>query len=74
MTSAQPDAPKPRLVGINHVSLEVGGIEEALHFYHQIFSFRAQRNAQERQRRMRDGFRRHGRPVPRIDQGAAPGP
>jgi predicted enzyme related to lactoylglutathione lyase len=29
----------PRLVGINHVALEVGDIEEALAFYGKIFSF-----------------------------------
>jgi catechol 2,3-dioxygenase-like lactoylglutathione lyase family enzyme len=30
-------AERPRLVGINHVALEVGDIEEALSFYGQIF-------------------------------------
>lgn len=30
---------KPRLVGLNHIALEVGDIEEALHFYGSIFSF-----------------------------------
>ena len=30
---------KPRLVGINHVALEVGDIEEALAFYGQLFEF-----------------------------------
>ncbi|MGO4441517.1 VOC family protein [Rhizobium sp. RAF56] len=30
---------KPRIVGINHIALEVGDIEEALHFYGHIFSF-----------------------------------
>ena len=29
----------PRLVGINHVALEVGDVEEALAFYGQIFEF-----------------------------------
>ena len=29
--------PRPRLVGINHVALEVGDIDEALAFYGQIF-------------------------------------
>jgi catechol 2,3-dioxygenase-like lactoylglutathione lyase family enzyme len=29
----------PRLIGINHVALEVGGIDEALTFYGKIFSF-----------------------------------
>jgi len=30
---------KPRLVGINHVALEVGNVEEALAFYGRIFDF-----------------------------------
>jgi len=30
---------KPRLVGINHVAIEVGNIEEALEFYGRIFDF-----------------------------------
>lgn len=30
---------KPRLVGINHVALEVGDIEAALEFYGRFFSF-----------------------------------
>jgi catechol-2,3-dioxygenase len=30
---------KPRLVGINHVALEVGNIDEALEFYGRIFDF-----------------------------------
>ena len=29
----------PRLIGINHVALEVGGIDEALAFYGKIFRF-----------------------------------
>jgi catechol 2,3-dioxygenase-like lactoylglutathione lyase family enzyme len=31
---------KPRLVGINHVALEVGDIDEALDFYGAIFDFK----------------------------------
>jgi lactoylglutathione lyase len=31
--------PLPHLVGINHVALEVGDIEEALEFYGQLFQF-----------------------------------
>ena len=38
MSSDQTPA-KPRLVGINHVALEVGNVEEALAFYGRIFSF-----------------------------------
>ena len=37
--SAQSARTKPRLVGINHVALEVGDIEEALAFYGQLFDF-----------------------------------
>jgi lactoylglutathione lyase len=33
------DANKPRLVGINHLALEVGNIDEALEFYGKIFDF-----------------------------------
>lgn len=31
--------PKPRLVGVNHIALEVGDLEAALAFYGAIFSF-----------------------------------
>ena len=37
--NATAHAGKPRLVGINHVALEVGDIEEALAFYGRIFEF-----------------------------------
>jgi lactoylglutathione lyase len=30
---------RPRLVGINHVALEVGDIDEALEFYSRLFAF-----------------------------------
>jgi len=30
---------KPRLVGLNHIALEVGNVEEALTFYGRIFTF-----------------------------------
>ncbi len=33
------DARKPRLVGINHVAIEVGDIDEALAWYGRIFDF-----------------------------------
>jgi len=41
-TTRSPSAgnPKPRLVGINHVALEVGDIEKALDFYGKIFDFK----------------------------------
>jgi catechol 2,3-dioxygenase-like lactoylglutathione lyase family enzyme len=34
-----PDATKARLIGFNHVALEVGDIEEALEFYGRLFEF-----------------------------------
>ena len=37
--TSQTDAAKPRLVGINHVALEVGDIDQALEFYGKIFDF-----------------------------------
>jgi catechol 2,3-dioxygenase-like lactoylglutathione lyase family enzyme len=36
---SQTDAKKPRLVGINHIALEVGDIDDALDFYGKIFDF-----------------------------------
>jgi catechol 2,3-dioxygenase-like lactoylglutathione lyase family enzyme len=49
MSPSEPGGVKPRLVGINHVALEVGSIEEALAFYGRIFGFtlrgRGQRSA-----------------------------
>jgi catechol 2,3-dioxygenase-like lactoylglutathione lyase family enzyme len=43
------DAAKPRMVGINHVAIEVGDIDAALAFYGEIFRFtlrgRGERNA-----------------------------
>ena len=40
---------KPRLVGINHVAIEVGDIDEALDWYGRIFDFtlrgKGERNA-----------------------------
>jgi catechol 2,3-dioxygenase-like lactoylglutathione lyase family enzyme len=35
-----PNKQKPVLVGINHVALEVGNINEALDFYEKIFNFK----------------------------------
>jgi catechol 2,3-dioxygenase-like lactoylglutathione lyase family enzyme len=33
------ESAKPRLVGLNHIALEVGNFEEALAFYRKIFDF-----------------------------------
>jgi lactoylglutathione lyase len=34
-----PESKQPRLVGLNHIALEVGDIEEALAFYGRLFTF-----------------------------------
>lgn len=39
MSTEQPSTEKPRLVGMNHVALEVGSIDEALAFWGAIFEF-----------------------------------
>ena len=39
MAAVREMSDKARLVGINHVALEVGSIEEALSFYGQLFEF-----------------------------------
>src|SRR5260370_39464444 len=44
---AMSDSKKPKLVGINHVAIEVGDIDEALAWYGQIFDFTL-RNRHER--------------------------
>ena len=41
------DSRKPRLIGINHVAIEVGDIDEALDWYGKIFDFNL-RNRHER--------------------------
>ena len=38
--SPMPEAKKARAIGINHVALEVGDIEEALAFYGRLFDLR----------------------------------
>jgi len=37
--ASDPTPAKPRLVGLNHVALEVGDIDEALAFYGRLFEF-----------------------------------
>jgi len=43
------ETPKPKLIGINHVALEVGNIDAALEWYGRLFSFtlrsKGERNA-----------------------------
>jgi catechol 2,3-dioxygenase-like lactoylglutathione lyase family enzyme len=39
MERTMADGKKPRLIGINHVAIEVGDIDEALEWYGRIFDF-----------------------------------
>ncbi len=48
------DAKKVRIVGFNHIALEVGDIEEALAFYGRLFDI------QTAQQERFDGFHRPG--------------
>jgi catechol 2,3-dioxygenase-like lactoylglutathione lyase family enzyme len=57
-------ANKPRLIGINHVAIEVGNIDEALEWYGRIFDF-ALRGKGER-----NAFIDMGDPVRQHDPGA----
>ena len=50
-----------RLVGINHIALEVGDIDDALEWYGRLFEVELRGRA-----RLADGVRRHGRPVHRA--------
>jgi catechol 2,3-dioxygenase-like lactoylglutathione lyase family enzyme len=49
-------ASKPRLVGLNHVALEVGDVEEALRFYASIFAFDLRGSHEDDQGRMDMAF------------------
>ncbi len=40
MNEADPGTLRPRLVGLNHIALEVGDVDEALVFYGRIFDFK----------------------------------
>jgi len=47
MHTTVPDDVKARLVGINHVALEVGDVDEAVAFYRKIFSFEVIRHTSD---------------------------
>ncbi|HLJ20526.1 MAG TPA: VOC family protein [Stellaceae bacterium] len=40
MTGSKPAARRPKLVGVNHIALEVGDVDAALEFYGKIFDFK----------------------------------
>ena len=46
MTNDSPDKKLARLVGLNHIALEVGDVEEALAFYGRIFDFKLRGKAE----------------------------
>ena len=47
---------KPRLVGLNHVALEVGDVEAALKFYGHVFSFELRGSHKDDDGRMQMAF------------------
>jgi len=44
MERTMADGKKPRLIGINHVAIEVGDIDQALEWYGRIFDFNLRGN------------------------------
>jgi catechol 2,3-dioxygenase-like lactoylglutathione lyase family enzyme len=68
------DDPKPRLVGINHVALEVGNVEEALSFYRAIFSFELRGSRRDETGRMKIAFLDMGDQFLALSEGRKQGP
>jgi catechol 2,3-dioxygenase-like lactoylglutathione lyase family enzyme len=48
--------PKPRLVGLNHIAIEVGDVEAALRFYEAVFSFELRGSHRDDQGRLAMAF------------------
>jgi catechol 2,3-dioxygenase-like lactoylglutathione lyase family enzyme len=67
-------ASKPRLVGINHVALEVGDVEEALSFYSAIFAFELRGSHRNKKGRMTAAFIDMGDQFLAINEGRRQGP
>ncbi len=68
------DDPKPCLVGINHVALEVGNVEEALSFYRAIFTFELRGSQQDETGRMTMAFLDMGDQFLALSEGRRQGP
>lgn len=47
---------KPHLVGLNHIALEVGDVEDALRFYESIFTFKLRGSHKDEQARIDMAF------------------
>ena len=57
------EAKRARAIGVNHVALEVGDIEEALAFYGRLFEFKLRGKSKDCR------FHRSWRSVPRAAEG-----
>lgn len=68
------DDTKPRLVGINHVALEVGCVEEALSFYRAIFAFELRGSRRDESGRMTIAFLDMGDQFLALGEGRRQGP
>lgn len=69
-----PRPAKPRLVGINHVALEVGDVEKALSFYSSIFAFELRGSHRDKTGRMTMAFIDMGDQFLAISEGRRQGP
>jgi predicted enzyme related to lactoylglutathione lyase len=65
---------KPHLVGINHVALEVGNVEEALSFYGAIFDFELRGSHRDEMGRMTMAFIDMGDQFLALSEGRRQGP
>lgn len=68
------NTPKPNLVGINHVALEVGNVEEALSFYRAIFDFELRGSHRDEAGRMTMAFIDMGDQFLALSEGRRQGP
>ena len=63
---SQIDGRKPRLVGINHIAIEVGDINQALEFYGKIFDFKLRGKRVFRMSPLHHHFELSGWPESRV--------
>lgn len=65
---------KPRLIGLNHVALEVGDVDEALRFYSNLFSFELRGSHKDGQGKLAMAFIDMGDQFLALSRGRAQAP
>lgn len=65
---------KPKLIGLNHIALEVGDVEAALDFYGAIFSFKLRGSHKDEEGRMAMAFLDMGDQFLALSRGRRQGP